>query len=853
MRAILLFLTLLIGNFCFAQYPINGLVAQYGFDNGSLLVDGANGQNFTRTGTSLLEINNRFGNPSTSAVSLNGDHLTRPDIDFPVDGLGYGNLETLSFWIKTTTNSSDTKIIIDDSNRTSFATSNWVGNYVYLQDGKIGATLGVLYNGALSYRSGGVYTTKFVSDGNWHHVAVLLSNSMAFGGCCTTTIYNSMTIYIDGIHSGNGGNSQSSSTSISLATSHDTNGNITIGNNRSNSLPANNRYFDVVDDILFYNRILTATEISDIANYNFCYAPSSSNLIINTITQTDAGFNISGTGIYDIAYVPQSEPFGNAVIVSNVDAAAAAVQVTGLTPSTRYNVYHRSYCASSTNPSGWSLGQTFRTKGKMFINANATGSNDGSSWTNAFTSLQSAFAEQADDQEIWVAAGTYRPNISSRTVPFTINKPNVKLYGGFAGTEAQLSDRVLGTNETILSGDLSGNDDSNITYVNTTRNDNSYNVIGVHGENTILDRITITGGHANGTTGTLKVGAGIYKNNAVKKLTLTNCKMVRNIANESGGAIAAVYDATPSELIVSNCIFSENLSGAGGVIYSYTGPSVSLTYTFSNTLFSKNKAVDTATPGYAGSSVWLRAYGASSSITTSFIGCTFVDNSDTGTISGMNNFNRATLGLSIRSGVGANHSVTISNCILWNNKAVGGVASRPISGVTEDMVNPVTITNSIDETNFTGTTLSGTSSNTSASNPLFTNLAGSDYTLSTGSPAIDSGDNSKVIGATDLLGNQRIFNTTVDMGVYEFDSTVLSNPDFNPTIEFSMYPNPATSVLNIRSTIELKSIEIYSLEGKLVTTSHTDTIDISLLKSGFYIAKLIGSQNQTAVKKFIKK
>ena len=42
-------------------------------------------------------------------------------------------------------------------------------------------------------------------------------------------------------------------------------GYITIGNNRSNSLPANNRYFDVVDDILFYNRLLTAQEISDIA------------------------------------------------------------------------------------------------------------------------------------------------------------------------------------------------------------------------------------------------------------------------------------------------------------------------------------------------------------------------------------------------------------------------------------------------------------------------------------------------------------------------------------------------------------------------------------------------------------
>ncbi len=38
------------------------------------------------------------------------------------------------------------------------------------------------------------------------------------------------------------------------------------------------------------------------------------------------------------------------------------------------------------------------------------------------------------------------------------------------------------------------------------------------------------------------------------------------------------------------------------------------------------------------------------------------------------------------------------------------------------------------------------------------------------SPAKDGGDNAKVIGNTDLLGNNRIFNTTVDMGAYEFGS-----------------------------------------------------------------------------------
>jgi hypothetical protein len=401
MRAFLLLCLLTISS-VYSQFPTNGLVAQYGFDNGSLLVDGANGQNFTQTGSSLVEINNRFGSTSTSAVNLNGDHLTRPDIDFPVDALGYGNFETLSFWIKTTTNDSDTRIIIDDSNRTSFASSNWAGNYVYLQDGKVGATLGVqYYQAALGYRSGGVLTSKFISDGNWHHVVVLLANSIGYGNT-TMTIYNSISVYIDGVHEGNGGNSQQSTGSISLAQSHDTNGYITIGNNRSNSLPANNRYFDVVDDILFYNRLLTAQEISDIANYNFCFAPNPS-ITVYGITETEAGFNLPGSAIHDIAYVKESEPFSNAIIVSNVDAAGAPFTVNDLSPSTRYNLYNRSYCTASSNVSGWSLAQTFKTKGKIFVNVNATGSNNGSSWTDAYTNLQLALNDQVDGQEIWIA------------------------------------------------------------------------------------------------------------------------------------------------------------------------------------------------------------------------------------------------------------------------------------------------------------------------------------------------------------------------------------------------------------------------------------------------------------------
>jgi hypothetical protein len=55
-----------------------------------------------------------------------------------------------------------------------------------------------------------------------------------------------------------------------------------------------------------------------------------------------------------------------------------------------------------------------------YVDVNANGANNGSSWTNAYVDLQDALAATATG-EIWVAAGRYRPApVGQPTIAFQL-------------------------------------------------------------------------------------------------------------------------------------------------------------------------------------------------------------------------------------------------------------------------------------------------------------------------------------------------------------------------------------------------------------------------------------------------
>ncbi len=147
-----------------------------------------------------------------------------------------------------------------------------------------------------------------------------------------------------------------------------------------------------------------------------------------------------------------------------------------------------------------------------------TGSNNGTSWMNAYTNLQTAIDAANGSKPIWVAKGVYNPNkqlgsSTDRRDRTFILKEGVKVYGGFAGSEQEdfnLTTRNFLINETILSGDFTGESgdqgdnvevvDGTITAI-TNNSTNAYHVVVSFNNSpaTVLDGFTVMGGNANGT------------------------------------------------------------------------------------------------------------------------------------------------------------------------------------------------------------------------------------------------------------------------------------------------------------------------------------------------------------------
>lgn len=271
----------------------------------------------------------------------------------------------------------------------------------------------------------------------------------------------------------------------------------------------------------------------------------------------------------------------------------------------------------------------------IYVNAAAAAAGNGTSWANAFNSLDAALGVGVANpgDQIWIASGTYKPSLiyspndipggvaglnTSRMKTFTL-VDKVDLYGGFVGKETNISQRVPTTPPTILSGDLAGDDVNDAAHLSANKTDNVYHIVTagldpVQGSNNpgtgvkvTIDGITIQGGYANGIDSAV-VDMTIPPGQKIPAATITSIAY----AHDAGGGLYIRYG---SVIRLNNVIFQFNgsdstnstvhggtpgvsatLLGGGGAIF--VSDTKSKVYT-TNSTFTNNTATFTGGNGGA--------------------------------------------------------------------------------------------------------------------------------------------------------------------------------------------------------------------------------------------------------------
>ncbi len=438
------------------------------------------------------------------------------------------------------------------------------------------------------------------------------------------------------------------------------------------------------------------------------------------------------------------------------------------------------------------------TNTRLYVNDNATGANTGLSWADAFTSLQEALtvakASAGQITEIWVAGGTYFPG-TARTSTFNLVE-GVDLYGGFAGTETFLTQRVLGANPSFLTGNI-----GNIF----TAADNCYQVVNAKdiSFNTTLDGFTISGGYANGSV-PREAGGGLYAEDS--SVDVNNCIFEYNQA-QRGGAVTIEFANGFVGPSFEDCTFRFNDADAeGGAIryYGSTGGFLAPTLAIYRSKFIENTA------GGEGGAVFMSG-------DTGFHNCLFVGNE------------AANSGGAVY-GTGTNVDSFFRNCTVvsnWSPNGTGGV--RMDAGSRYDVRNGihwgnsgpsamVTAAKNIFSSNGTSTityscveTLGGPMLGVGniAAFPQFDDYNGDNnvrgdaddrlWLHPVASPCIDAGNNADTVSGGDINGLERIVDgdlngtATTDMGAYEFPRSGcpgdLNNDGFVDDADFVIFAN----------------------------------------------------------------
>lgn len=292
---------------------------------------------------------------------------------------------------------------------------------------------------------------------------------------------------------------------------------------------------------------------------------------------------------------------GPVSMVSGIDASQLSQAITGFSPADK--VTWRLAVVTSESGIYYSPYSVFYVgRGQpVYVKEGASGS--GESWTDA-AGLQAALKASVFGDELWIAEGVYTPTEGAdRAIAFEV-KDGVRLYGGFSGTETELSQRNPADHPTVLSGQIGDP---------TVSTDNSFHVVRMVGQvsaplsnATLLNGLMIEQGYASLNINTNGEGGGLYLNHAspaIINVTLAhnyginggalsirgnssprlgNVLFYGNAADKNGGALYTDADGA-----IYNCVWYDNYAGQwGGAVYATTNNATAIY----NSVFRNNTA-----------------------------------------------------------------------------------------------------------------------------------------------------------------------------------------------------------------------------------------------------------------------
>ncbi|WP_417859233.1 T9SS type A sorting domain-containing protein [Xanthomarina gelatinilytica] len=472
-----------------------------------------------------------------------------------------------------------------------------------------------------------------------------------------------------------------------------------------------------------------------------------------------------------------------------------------------------------------------------YVDANATGANDGSSWADAFTNVTDALANTNLNDAVWVAKGTY--TLADKNTPIAVNTDEVDIIGGFAGTETTLAERDLTaihtTNATIFTGDINGDDIDGDFSSNKT--DNAERLFELRTSNVTFDGIIFENIYDTSQSGGVEENGVIFIPN---NLNANNLKIKNSVfrSNYSNGYLLKMRKFNLG-LLIENTKFINNTIVNMGLVYVQSDSTNGYIFTrWANVLVADNDI------NLSALNIYREDWNNGNTLDVVITNSTFI-----------NNDYNSTYGNSITASGNGSVNLNVNNTIFWQNTVNGTAATRDISDGL-DSTYDVFIRNSIaNVSSNAGTNGTFSATNVTTLDPATDNLnLDAEYKPTSASNYIvDQGDNAyydiALFGDLDLSGNDRVFNTTIDLGAYEYNSTLSVDDISLDENTVKLYPNPATDVVNIKTNQTIKNVRVFNVNGqKVLDIANQSQINISNLPTGMYFLNINTNQSNQTIK-----